>query len=249
MPMKGELEGTLCVLVVNTGLWRDMKFADVNHYATERLGMSGRAMQQRAWLERRMWELPPIRKAMREGRIGYEKARLVARCPDVEYVEAWIGKAEELTCIALRRAIEADEEKQMCAEGKLRLALPEAVRQLFHEACRAVDAAEKRIVPTAEAWVLMCEHFVETWKEALKERNTPAKRARDRDGGWCTVPGCSRPAANSHHIRFRSHGGSNAERNRTSLCLAHHLHGVHKGYVRVRGKAPDQLEWELGEKE
>jgi len=40
-----------------------------------------------------------------------------------------------------------------------------------------------------------------------------------------------------------------AGRNRTSLCLAHHLHGVHKGYVRVRGRAPDQLEWELGEEE
>ena len=101
-----ELVGHLALLVVNTGLWRDMQFESVDHYATERLGMSGRAMEQRAWLERRMWELPAIRQAMRAGRIGYEKARLVARCPDEAFVEAWISMAEGMTCIALKRAIE-----------------------------------------------------------------------------------------------------------------------------------------------
>jgi hypothetical protein len=94
----------------------------------------------------------------------------------------------------------------------------------------------------------MSRHFIVTWKEVLKERSTPARRSRDRDRGWCTVPGCSRAAANAHHIRFRSHGGGRDEPNLTSLCLAHHLHGVHKGYVRVRGRAPDALCWELGER-
>jgi hypothetical protein len=34
--------------------------------------------------------------------------------------------------------------------------------------------------------------------------------------------------------------------NQTGICLAHHLHGIHKGFVRVRGKAPDALVGELG---
>jgi len=33
-----------------------------------------------------------------------------------------------------------------------------------------------------------------------------------------------------------------------SLCATHHLHGVHKGWIRVRGKAPLELDWELGER-
>src|SRR5207237_10776238 len=37
-----------------------------------------------------------------------------------------------------------------------------------------------------------------------------------------------------------------AARNLVSLCAAHHLHGVHLGYIRVRGRAPDRLRWELG---
>jgi hypothetical protein len=99
------------------------------------------------------------------------------------------GLCEKMTCIELKRAIEAGEEKQMCARGKLPLALPEPVTELFHEACRAVEVAERRFVPTAEA----------------------------------------------------------LDENLRSTCLAHHLHGIHKGYVRLRGRAPDELVWELGE--
>jgi hypothetical protein len=31
--------------------------------------------------------------------------------------------------------------------------------------------------------------------------------------------------------------------NLTGLCAAHHLHGVHAGYIRVVGVAPDRLRW------
>lgn len=72
---------------------------------------------------------------------------------------------------------------------------------------------------------------------------------RERDGGWCSVPGCSRPAAHAHYIRFRSHGGGHEDENQAPTCLPHHLHGIHKGYVRVRGRAPDELVWELGEED
>ena len=66
-----------------------------------------------------------------------------------------------------------------------------------------------------------------------------------RDTGFCQVPGCSRAAAHVHHIIPRSQGGTVFEWNLVSLCAAHHLHGVHEGWIRVRGKAPDQLRWEL----
>lgn len=46
-------------------------------------------------------------------------------------------------------------------------------------------------------------------------------------------------------LRDRSHGGSDDPSNLVSLCAAHHLHGVHIGAIRVSGKAPDQLRWEV----
>ncbi|MDH3213787.1 MAG: HNH endonuclease [Myxococcales bacterium] len=69
----------------------------------------------------------------------------------------------------------------------------------------------------------------------------------ERDGWRCTVPGCSSYRnLHDHHIIFRSAGGSNALTNRTTLCAAHHLRGVHAGVVRCRGEAPADLRFELG---
>jgi hypothetical protein len=49
-----------------------------------------------------------------------------------------------------------------------------------------------------------------------------------------------------HHIVYASRSGSDDPSNLTSLCAAHHLHGVHYGYIKVTGQAPDRLRWELG---
>ena len=38
-----------------------------------------------------------------------------------------------------------------------------------------------------------------------------------------------------------------SEADQTGICLAHHLHGLHKGYVRAQGRAPDAPVRELGE--
>ncbi len=69
----------------------------------------------------------------------------------------------------------------------------------------------------------------------------------DRDGWRCTVPGCSsRKNLHAHHIVFRSAGGGNALDNQTTLCAFHHQRGVHGGLVRIRGRAPEGLRYELG---
>ena len=52
-----------------------------------------------------------------------------------------------------------------------------------------------------------------------------------------------------HHVVYRSHGGADDAANLVSLCAAHHLHGVHMGWIRVRGKAPDRLQWQPGARE
>lgn len=69
-----EQVGHLAMLVRMTSLWRDMRFASFSHYVTERLGMSVRAVEQRASLARRLYSLPALRQAMRDRRVSYEKA-------------------------------------------------------------------------------------------------------------------------------------------------------------------------------
>jgi hypothetical protein len=94
--------------------------------------------------------------------------------------------------------------------------------------------------------VRVAQHFIDTWKKELATRATPQKRVIDRDQGFCQVAGCSRPAVHAHHVLFRSRGGSDEPANLVSLCAPHHLHGVHRGFIRVYGRAPDGLTWELG---
>ena len=50
----------------------------------------------------------------------------------------------------------------------------------------------------------------------------------------------------SHHIEFRSHGGSDALGNRITLCAFHHHRSLHAGFLRIGGSAPDALVFELG---
>jgi hypothetical protein len=192
---------------------------------------------------RRLHELPALRSALRDGRVTYEKARIVAAHADEQSLDAWIGRASRLTCIALAREAEADEEAQTCARCELSWRLPARVLSLLEAALRAAQMGAGRFITAGEALELIAEHFIATWEPLLAERNTIQKRVLARDRGWCQVPGCSRAALHVHHVRFRSHLGPTVGQNLASLCPAHHLHGVHAGYLRVVGVAPDRLRW------
>jgi hypothetical protein len=241
-----ELVGHLALLVRSCGLWRDMKFASFGHYCAERLGLCERTVGQRVALERRLYDLPALRAAMRDGRLSYEKARVVASCGDDQTIDAWITRAQGLTCVALAREVESFDEAQMCARGEVSLRLPARVVSLLDSALRAAQLASDRFLQADELLQRVAQHFIDTWGPLLRERNTVQKRVLARDRGLCQVPGCSRAALHVHHVSFRSHGGGDEPSNLVGLCAAHHLHGVHGGWVRVSGRAPARLRWAIG---
>jgi hypothetical protein len=106
-----------------------------------------------------------------------------------------------------------------------------------------VDAFERPGTPRWTAFERMLQQVIGYW-EATPRHPDPIFA---RDGWRCTVPACSsRRNLHDHHIRFRSRGGDNARDNRTVVCAAHHLHGIHAGVVRAAGTAPDAIEWDLG---
>ena len=238
-----DLLGHLALILRQLGLWRDMRFVSIEHYFTERLGMSDRTVGQRIALERRLYDLPPLRDAMRSGRVTYEKARIVAAHATERTLEAWLQRAERLPCIALAREAEAEEDQQTCAGGEVSWRLPARVVSLLESALRAAREAAGRFLTPSEALQLIAEHFIETHRDQLAERNTVQKRVLARDRDRCQVPGCSRAALQAHHVKFRSHLGGDAEENLTGICAAHHLHGIHAGYLRVTGVAPHRLRW------
>jgi hypothetical protein len=67
-----------------------------------------------------------------------------------------------------------------------------------------------------------------------------------RKGRQCAVPGCSHRGEHRHHIVYRSRGGGDEPGNLIWLCTAHHLQGVHRGKIRISGKAGDGVIFQMG---
>ena len=241
-----EVVGHLALLFRSMNGARRLGFASFEHYCTERLDMAVRSVEQRAALERKLYDLPSLRKATRERRVSYEQARLIARYADADSVDAWIERAETMTCIDLRRELQQIEKTQLCARGQFQVWAPRRVAGLVAFAFGAARKAAGRRLSDGECLERIASHFLDVWKPVVEGRVTPSSKVLERDDWLCRVPGCSLAADHAHHIRFKSQGGSDEPWNRTSLCAAHHLHGVHEGWIKVSGTAPDGLRWELG---
>jgi hypothetical protein len=244
-----EVFGHIAMLFKRCGAWESLGFVDFAHYCEERLGMARRTVMQRVALERALLRIPLLRQALREGRITYEKARVIARHWEAGHapeVRPLIAMAQAMTCVELREALTVEAEGQMCAQGIFTVTAPPDVFDLLKETLGMVRALAKRSISLGMCLVEMAEHFIAVWKAHLKIRMTKRMRILGRDRHRCQVPGCSRPAAHVHHVEYRSQGGSNDESNLLCLCAAHHLFGIHEERMRVSGTAPDKLIWEFG---
>jgi hypothetical protein len=241
-----EVFGHVATLFKQSRAWEPLGFASFSHYCEEGLGMAERTVAQRIALERSLYRIPVLRRALSQKRISYEKARIIARHAEGEEVQAWVEKAETMTCVALRRAMQDKDEAQMCARGAFSVWMTVSVAEVVKGAFRAARAAAKRWLSAGACLVALAEHFIEIWRAQLKQANTLQRRIRARDSHFCQVPGCSRAAVHAHHIKPRSQGGSDDPSNLVSLCAAHHLYGIHGGRMRVTGTAPDNLAWEFG---
>ena len=113
-----------------------------------------------------------------------------------------------------------------------------------------MDRYRRRYTPKIPTWtavlMLFCE-VTEEWEREDPERLATEAKLLARDRHRCVVPGCMRRSRlEGHHIRYRSRGGGNEPENLIVLCHGHHAHGVHKQRIRIAGKAPHALLFELG---
>jgi hypothetical protein len=118
--------------------------------------------------------------------------------------------------------------------------VPTEVARLFR-ACLGSVARRLETSPGA-ALEAMLDHAIASWWVS-----TPRKyRVFERDGWRCTIPGCtSQRSLHAHHVLFRSAGGTDDLANLTTLCAAHHQRCVHGGLIRIRGRAPEALVFEM----
>ena len=105
-------------------------------------------------------------------------------------------------------------------------------------------------IPRMPEWMALAMLFsevTEIWEQQDPERVPVRVKILERDRYRCVVPGCTRrDHLETHHIKPRSHGGSNDPGNLAVLCHGHHQHGVHTGHLKIGGTAPHALCYELG---
>jgi hypothetical protein len=152
-------------------------------------------------------------------------------------------------------------ERQLCAHDvdpdatqQLEWRVPQEVAWLFRAVLETVRARLRK-ANAAPRWPLDGEVFEVLLDGALlawtlrdpKARRPDPDSVMERDGYRCSIPGCSsRRNLHDHHITFRSACGSDAPGNRIALCAFHHLRCLHAGFLRVSGRAPHGLVFELG---
>ncbi len=138
-------------------------------------------------------------------------------------------------------------------ERYIRICAAPGVARLFR-ACLAtvqlrIERDRGRASSPSEALEVMLDHVLDVWtlgERALSRGQRRAHGVFARDAWRCTVPGCrSYRNLQAHHVRFRSRGGSHVPENLTTLCAAHHQRGVHGGRIRISGRAPERLHFEL----
>jgi hypothetical protein len=133
--------------------------------------------------------------------------------------------------------------------ARLFFTAPREIARLVRAVLCTVRRRAGPLISEGEAFGWMLDHAIAVWSVDAHGRTRVRREHRvfERDGWRCTVPGCSSYRnLHDHHIVFRARGGSHALANRTTLCAAHHLRGVHAGVVRCSGEAPADLRFELG---
>lgn len=157
-----------------------------------------------------------------------------------------------LSASALLRALERDEALQPLPQRTCRLEIrvERGVETLWREVVARCRTVIREDLTSADVLSLALAAFWQTWDNDETRSQSRRHRALERDGWRCTAPGCHSIGSGQlqeHHIVFRAMGGSlDDPGNVTTLCSAHHLGLLHRGWIRCRGEAPDGLTWELG---
>jgi len=234
-----ELFGHLAMLLRDLGLWRDMKFVSFAQYVAERLGMAPSTVNQhlaRAQVE----ELP----ALPGG--DARRARLL-REGSPRRPAGDRGRPGELARAsrdrALRRDLDALEQRQMCARRELDLRVARRVAVLLAAAMRATRAASDTWLTPSQCLERIARHFGATWAALVKTRITLRAACSSATAG-----ARSRGAAGPPSTPTTSASGRRAEATTWATSpgsappsAARHLIAIHRGYIRVHGTAPGAL--------
>ena len=146
------------------GAFRDFGFSSIYDYADERFGFSSRKTRYLIYLGRRLDELPQLREALKEGKIGWCKARLIASRATAEDEVMWLDTALSLSVRELTRRIK-DGADDLASTVQFWMAHTQrATWENALEICRRVAGTQ---LPPGEALKLIAGEIIATYAHLL----------------------------------------------------------------------------------
>ncbi|MFT3913817.1 MAG: hypothetical protein QM704_06820 [Anaeromyxobacteraceae bacterium] len=170
----------------------ELGYSQITDFAREKLGLKAAFVRRLVRFEQKCQELPQLREAMRSGKLSYEQARLVSKLATAEDVAAKIEEAAGKTCITLQRETMAELHSQMWNRDYLDVFVTEEIDGLLAEAVQAARKAAGQWIPLPDAIEAIARHCLKVWTPIVHEKLKNAHPIMVRDGGECTVAGCSR---------------------------------------------------------
>ncbi len=172
--------------------WERLGFARLADHAVERLGVSGREIQDLARTDAALARLPRVDAALVSGRLSWTKARLLARVAVPEDEERWLGVAVALSARGLAHEVRAVdvgslEAGERAAEGEeegrretLQLRCSSEVKGKWHRARRlAPRVAGQTLAP----WQCVEAVAAETWSAVSLDAVDAAPLVAAADAG------------------------------------------------------------------
>src|SRR5438093_2599178 len=260
--------GRLLRVFLDRRLYRLMEFPSAERYVTERLGLSPRKARALVAVERKTWQADAFGEAYRAGDLSWVRALTLLPVVAESTAAAWVERAGAVPVRRLADEVEwaltlrdglapimppapgaslALDERQLCTrpewefpDAEVTFWAPVSVVALFRSAILAFAHPRGSLVEGLESLLL---HVKSEWEGQPRHRD-PVFAC---DGWRCAVPICTaRRELHDHHVVFRSRGGSNERENRISICVWHHLCGVHDCRVWAAGEAPGGIPRECG---
>ncbi|HYR95086.1 MAG TPA: HNH endonuclease signature motif containing protein [Candidatus Binatus sp.] len=170
-------------------------FSRLDDYARERLGLSGRELQELARVMKRLEDLPAAARAFAEGALSWSHVRLLVSVATPDTESAWIARARTETVRGLDAAVASarghppdPDEDAIDGESRTRLRLrcPRRVRRLWRHATELASRMSGARLPAwRAAEAIAAEGLASTAADAMPDMEARASFAP------CNEPACS----------------------------------------------------------
>jgi len=248
--------------LASRALHHELEFTTLAAFARDGLGVPVRQLERHRRLAVDLRCLPALAQAMDTG-LDLARAKLVASIAEEDSVAGWLSVANNTGIAELQRAV-----KLAGRAGSPGVAA--AVLDRYQKAIEMADHIVQEqpaltsntgspiqvFVSLHAAWapppvprhdrvhadLPMAAHWF--LEQVRIDPQRGFGKVKERDHYTCRNPECGRRSlrVQSHHIAYRSHGGSDDLRNGITLCPVCHLRLVHTGRISVT-RAGDALVW------